>query len=175
MSIQLKYQAYHSSMLKLLGFIGSTALVSKVSSSKYFDSTNISIGAGLYFAHNLYAQYAHNASQENQIKVTTNGDTKLVDISPQYFDSYSVYNLSGLIYCLGKSILPSFSNKNFIPHSEKLPEFFNEHSGKLLGLAIISKLASICTSDCRDLTLTDHETGEIIPHEIILFSNLNDQ
>lgn len=87
MSIQTKYKAYNASWGKFLGFVGVYSIAD--TASKYTfgsplkqDTTGINNSPstiiphmimGSYFAHNLYAQYQHNKSQEKQINVNIDG------------------------------------------------------------------------------------------------------
>ena len=85
---------------------------------------------------------------------------KIVDISPQYFDSYSMYNLFGFITNatnLGKSFILD-------PKITDVPTLI------LSIISACSKIVSLFDS-YNDLTFTDHETGEIIPHQEIIFAD----
>lgn len=179
MNIQTKYKAYNASFEKCFGFYFGGGVVSLLNllfetpQKKGIWSTKIDIDAPFlsklltiseflicasYFAHNLYAQYQYNKSEEKQISVNIAGVAKVIDISPQYFDSYSMYHLLGFISCtmgVGSLILSSQTG-------------FDSVDIGIVGCAIC-KLLSLCSS-YNDLTFTDHETSEILSHETIIFS-----
>lgn len=186
MNIQTQYKAYNGSWKKvfvLLGFLsvisfgnilyngneiasilskdinllleqGTTPIYAQL--QKIFLPTKIagSCLGMLYYGHNLYEQYRNNKAQERQIKIKLGGVEKVVDISPQYFDSCSKYNLFGFIASattLGGTILDL-----------NIPTL----------LSIISACSKMVSFDSyNDLTFTDHETGEIIPHQEIIFAD----
>lgn len=89
--------------------------------------------------------YKHNQKLEYKLKVNIDGEVKNIKATPQYFDEYTIYNLTGVVITI---ILPCFK------HS---------FSTNLINdIYLISKIHNLCLSSQRDYEFFDSETGEII-------------
>jgi hypothetical protein len=89
MTLRTTYTPYNSSWLKFGGFF----LLRVVAGSQL---------PIIYHTHNLYEQYQHNNKLTKAIKLKLEGEeeTRRVDMKPNFMDSFTVYNASGLLGCI---------------------------------------------------------------------------
>jgi hypothetical protein len=184
MLLNTKYQSYNGSWIKFFApFFLSSALVTKEknpitgklevrdfnldeSLSEKLPYLTLILGFLGYFGHNLYAQYQHNKSLEKELKVITDdGEIKTIKASPNYFDIYTTYNISGACASIGLTTFLGFGTKFFIEKASSLGLITVLISSISSFLALGAKTKHLFTDDYLDYNFTDIETGKEISHE----------
>ena len=184
MKKQTTYTPYNSSWLKF----GSCSLLS-VGVGISLSPMITQLPWIVYHAHNLYEQYQHNNKLIKTVEIKLEGEkeTRIVEMKPNFMDSFNIYNVLGLSACifgLAKNImlpqLPEDITKitDILAKVQAIHEFAQKEQPFLSHLQSIptlvwavSKGIHLFSSDKAEYNFTDKETGELISVEDIIDSD----
>ena len=142
-----------------------------------------------YFAHNLYEQYQHNNKLTKTVEIKLEGEkeTRIVEMKPNFMDSFTVYNVSGLsayIFNFAYDIMRPQLPENITKITDTLKKVqaikafdakeqpFLSHLGNISSLVCtVSKGIHLFSSNEAKYTFTDKNTGELISVENIIDSD----
>ena len=163
------YTPYNSSWLKF----GCCSLLSGVGISLSPKTALLPMTG--YYAHNLYEQYQHNNSliKTVELKLEYEKETRIVDMKPNFVDSFTQYNALGLTFSLSLmaiQIMRHNSSADFNDYKMHTPSTYNFCLYTFLA-TYVSKGIHLFSSNEAKYTFTDKETGELISVEDIIDSD----
>ena len=163
------YTPYNSSWLKF----GCCSLLSGVGISLSPKTALLPMTG--YYAHNLYEQYQHNnkLTKTVELKLEYEKETRIVEMQPNFVDSFTVYNALGLTFSLSLmaiQIMRHNSSADFNDYKMHTPSTYNFCLYTFLA-TYVSKGIHLFSSNEAKYTFTDKETGELISVEDIIDSD----
>ena len=173
MKKQTTYTPYNSSWLKF-GVCGlSTALALPMFRDSEMPVFWVLPMTG-YYAHNLYEQYQHNnnLTKTVELKLEYEKETRIVEMQPNFVDSFTVYNALGLTFSLSLMAIQIMNNSSadFNDYKMHTPSTYNFCLYTFLA-TYVSKGIHLFSSNEAKYTFTDKETGELISVEDIIDSD----
>ena len=180
MKKQTTYTPYNSSWLKF-GLCGlSTALALPMFRDSEMPVFWVLPMTG-YYAHNLYEQYQHNNSliKTVELKLEYEKETRIVDMKPNFVDSFTQYNALGLTFSLSLmaiQIMRHNSSADFNDYKMHTPSTYNFCLYTFLATCVFKAIHFFSADDLlprsgENYSFTDPKTGELMSEENIIDSD----
>ena len=168
------YTPYNSSWLKF----GCCSLLSGVGISLSPKTALLPMTG--YYAHNLYEQYQHNNSliKTVELKLEYEKETRIVEMQPNFVDSFTVYNALGLTFSLSLMAIQIMNNSSadFNDYKMHTPSTYNFCLYTFLATCVFKAIHFFSADDLfprsgENYSFTDPKTGELMSEENIIDSD----